>query len=1510
VPVVTGDYYVDIYSDTYTGTDEVIETWTGSGTYSWTCPAGVFTILCECWAGGGGGGFGQDVNIISPPITYLVLGGGGGGGEYAAEPALSVTPGVTYTFSIGPAGAGAAAVAASGGSANPGGPTIFTGDSVTVTASGGGGGTSGTISAAGGAGGTGSTNTTHHDGGAGGAGNFSAVNGGGGGGSGGTGSAGSAGSGSGSGAAAVSGGGPGGAGGTSTGSPSGHAPGSGPGGGGGGAQYGATSNRGYPGGRGWAGQVRITWTYTGIADLAGGTGQVYASTSSPLGYVVNQWAGTIEQNQTFGYSAPGIQSCVVPLTPAASLGEGTGYPAAGNWLFAVAGWQATTGAAISIGDDSHQWWRPARTSLKTAASVTSIWYQPNIIPPAAVYAAPDAYIQGLALTVVEVAGLSPWDVVAGAASQHSNSSASLTMTLGAPSGAAFIIAAATGGNSGTFTSLAPEGWIPLQSVTAGNGTDTSGDAILQTVVQDTAGATSVTVTAGMAEPLSCAMVSVLASAPSPVPAGINPAWPYLIFEAAFGSGYGTHLDSMTWTNLQTQANGRRLRKWEESTGTQYELDQLEASELTLTLDNPDGALSPWNSASPWAGTVVPATPVRIRAVPPASAGVNRWYVISRNIERWPQSWDEAYRGLAAATATDVWSVINKTLATTYRAEVQLDSPYAWWPCDDSGLNDPRALVNAAAGNNKPLSITVMPGGLSAIITQYPFGYPVAYSATQAYAQLTGWMYGDPLSAAWQQAGVGLSSTGRYLTCKDSGFPAISSGITIEGWWNFGFIDPDGQAATGSGPYGQPSDADLALWNIYKSGVADNIGVAITLDVATGNVILEVTPAAGGFPDPITVAGTVDKRDASWMHVICTLSSSGYYAAVNGGFVGSASGTWGAGQAPASSWDTFAALALPGIGVGCGNAAVSHLAVYPAVLPPARIQAHVNAAYAAFGQIPPPVAAATFTANNSGSAYDPSGVQRTGQAFGPPGDGNPTLAAVACSIAGTFTSAPSSPETIQLVAPAGTDLGFMWLDAGAGTATSGDFAAARYQWFTASQGGSEQLAATTSHPYLYVNGFGSGITPPATASPLGDSVAWRIERLLQQGRACTPRCIDPASAACLAQLDTGGQVTGDAVNNIVQSDDGLLFVDNQGFVCYWSRPHLAAQTPVWQVGPGNPAALNLTTSFEGGAYPWTPVNGATLTTSAIWAESGTASALFSGNGATAGPGIQSENIYGIMAGTTYTASAWMYSTANYAAGVTVTAAWYNSSASLISQVSATPVPLTAGTAVQVTVTGAAPAGTAYAVITAATAGTPGAITHFFADAAMLIAGSLAIPAVPYSNDATWDTDPQHCYNDVEITQYDVTQAAATAQSGLSTGSGVQAGGLVFAPAASLYPQIVASQAQYGDCQYQLTSYLQSTAEIQAQANWLFENFGTPVQRITGLVVDAAAKAHTSPYSWVFILGVNVGDVITATMRQPGQPPFSGTWRITHIDRTISFGEDGQAQASAAIIADYWPPAEWT
>jgi hypothetical protein len=233
------------------GSGSVLFTTAGtfSGGSGWLCPAGVTSVLAECWGSGGGGGS-AGVSVGN--------GAGGGGGEYRSA-LVAVTPGTHYAFTVGAGGAGGV----SSGNGSAGGQSSFAGDAYTVVAHAGGGGQNTTSSHSGwGLGGSGGTGSRA---------GFSGGNGGsaypytgGGGSSAGPAAQGNSGSSPG-GAPAPN---PGGAGGPGSGAGNGAGTaGSAPGGGGGGSYFSS-----YAGGAGAPGQVRLTYpASTGAPTSAGAT---------------------------------------------------------------------------------------------------------------------------------------------------------------------------------------------------------------------------------------------------------------------------------------------------------------------------------------------------------------------------------------------------------------------------------------------------------------------------------------------------------------------------------------------------------------------------------------------------------------------------------------------------------------------------------------------------------------------------------------------------------------------------------------------------------------------------------------------------------------------------------------------------------------------------------------------------------------------------------------------------------------------------------------------------------------------------------------------------------------------------------------------------------------------------------------------------------------------------------------------------------------------------------------
>jgi hypothetical protein len=111
-----------------------------AGNTTFVVPAGVTQLRVSVWGGGGGGGAGMNVSPYA--------GSGGGAGGYV-ESTFAVTPGQTYTITVGAGGAGAAAQVNADGAA--GGSSSFSGPGLAaaLTATGGTGGQQATAGGAG-----------------------------------------------------------------------------------------------------------------------------------------------------------------------------------------------------------------------------------------------------------------------------------------------------------------------------------------------------------------------------------------------------------------------------------------------------------------------------------------------------------------------------------------------------------------------------------------------------------------------------------------------------------------------------------------------------------------------------------------------------------------------------------------------------------------------------------------------------------------------------------------------------------------------------------------------------------------------------------------------------------------------------------------------------------------------------------------------------------------------------------------------------------------------------------------------------------------------------------------------------------------------------------------------------------------------------------------------------------------------------------------------------------------
>jgi len=667
--------------------------------WAFVVPAGITAIHAECW-GGGAGGFQAGTSG----------GAGGGGGAYAGEPSLAVTAAGSYPFTIG---AGGAANASGTSSVFAGDAVTVTANHGVVSAAdgtGGAGGAAGSNTAAF-AGGAGGTNGTTGGGGGGGSGgtaaggntgsNGSTVTGGsgatavtGGGPGGGGGSAG----GPGSAPASGPGGGGGGAGYTSTTNGAGFA-----------GQVQLTWGTGVTGavsalalaapagsvsaGATVAGAVAgLTFAapagsvVTGISvagQVAGLTfaapagsvsaGATVAGATAALTLAAPGGSVTAGASAALTVSVAGSASFAFPLTAAGIPDPGTlSLPVpvsnfTGDWLFAIISWRQAPGTppvTWSVGDDAlgltgtpgHNWWdplgNPAGTSSGSGVTRTAVWVAPAARACSTVYIAPTDFYLSVACTVLDVAGMQPWYTLTGIDTAYVNSALSLPgLTLGAPSGPAFLITACSSDVITDTISRSGAGWTSLPTLTATNGTDLTSDLKQTPAWQVTSSSSSAGYSSSSGQDLSGVLGGVLVSAQKP--GQPSRYWPVTIAEMAPGSGIGSPPDTLAWV-----ATTARYLKMSVTQGRQYELATLSTGEGTLLLDNPDGALLPPGTGN-FAG-ITAGTPYRLRTAWPGGA----WQVSFHG------------NGSTAAPRISTGNIYPAAAGTVYSASAWLScSPY-------------------------------------------------------------------------------------------------------------------------------------------------------------------------------------------------------------------------------------------------------------------------------------------------------------------------------------------------------------------------------------------------------------------------------------------------------------------------------------------------------------------------------------------------------------------------------------------------------------------------------------------------------------------------------------------------------------------------------------------------------------------------------------------------------------------------------------------------------------------
>jgi hypothetical protein len=438
-----------------------------------------------------------------------------------------------------------------------------------------------------------------------------------------------------------------------------------------------------------------------------------------------------------------------------------------DWIFAVVSWTSTNDSSTAtayLTDDAHNIYRPILLAPGSPCRI-QIFAVPNARAATKVYAATNAFVRNIQVTVLTVRNLEPGYVVDVTSPLTGSALSGWThnITTTQPD---FVLAAGETNGKGSQPNL-PTAWSPLQNSGASSG------SVVGWQVAPAPGAVSVPFTisgAPFAIGYTGAVVAVYSQAAGIMSSPDNPAWPDIKVMAAFGFTPGTASGPPNWTDISSRflaLNGPR--------GRTFELDELSAADMELELDNFDGALTPGNFNSPY-GAVTLITPIQVLA----DWQGRRYALFTGVLNAVPETYDFE-RSIVKLAVTDDYSKLPQVLLPSCQtSEILYDNPLHVWP-----LNEPQGSGQASNWSGRSTSILVpvnckYGGGASGNTPTTGFGnqanqsYPLGLEGSSD----TVWgNYGATVGSVYLK-GTALSCRGHTPLPLNTG-----SGSTYEVWAN-------------------------------------------------------------------------------------------------------------------------------------------------------------------------------------------------------------------------------------------------------------------------------------------------------------------------------------------------------------------------------------------------------------------------------------------------------------------------------------------------------------------------------------------------------------------------------------------------------------------------------------------------------------------------------------------------------------------------------------------------------
>ena len=614
-----------------------------------------------------------------------------------------------------------------------------------------------------------------------------------------------------------------------------------------------------------------------------------------------------------------------------------------DWVLVVATWQDTRDSSNAVGycvDNAHNRYRPI--AIGNGNMNTQVWVCPNAKAASRVYVSTSAFVLNLEVTVLDIHGMSAGYSV-NAQSSATGSGAGWSMPVTLTEAPCFVLAA------GASTAIETTLGSPWMTVTA------QATGVSQVVGWQYAAAPgTIACNVGMtipqypSSPYSGVIVAFETLAAPVISSPDNPAWPNITVQGAFGYTPGNPTGLPVWTNITS-----RFLSLSGDRGRSFELDELEAADMVIELDNFDGALSPGGS---YGATLI--TPIQVLA----DWQGRSYCLFSGLITAIPQTYDFQRSIVKVALSDDFSKLPQVLLPSCMISELLYDNPIHLWP-----LNDPQGSAQASNWSGRSASILVPVNGkygpgVEGNTPNSGFGntaagsFPAFLEGTQDtcwgnYTGTVNFSYPVPGHPGSFTAVTGYVQGTALMDRDDSTLPLTSTGALYECW---ALIENDTNNLSSGAPLILLTDEKGANGGgAFFRLVAENTG-----SVASPVTTLYLTQEGVSWI-AIQQLKPPNVFDGHWHHYAVSVTTGGYIGIyLDGNQIGVFHGSFPEGTPnrlvfggdPYGDFYTGAnpyAFGPPGTGAGFFTGMMTNCAVFDRVPDPERIMAHYQSGATGF-----------------------------------------------------------------------------------------------------------------------------------------------------------------------------------------------------------------------------------------------------------------------------------------------------------------------------------------------------------------------------------------------------------------------------------------------------------------------------------------------------------------------------------------------------------------------------------